>query len=147
MLLCSLKSSKKRLMTLESIGRLTLERRAMAWLMPMISSREKCFSTPAEISSPMHSISTAACSIELSERVGSGAFGFGCASTLGGVEVSFIATYPVLDHFGDPFGVVLGQHLQMLDLPLEAGVGRRQADLRQRVQFAEHIGAGQLDAG
>src|SRR5690554_7577788 len=68
MLLCSLKSSKKRLITSDTIGRLTLFTRAIAWLIATISSREKCRNTPAEVESPMLSIRIAACSTELSER-------------------------------------------------------------------------------
>src|SRR5690606_21431881 len=120
-----------------------LDRRAMAWLMPMISSREKCLSTPAEMSSPMLSMRIAACSMELMARTGTRAL----ASPLGWVEISFIAPYPVLDHFRDTLGIVLRQHLQMLDLHFQVGARRRQADFRERVELAEHADSAQLVAG
>src|SRR5690554_702101 len=120
MLLCSLKSSKKRLITSDTIGRLTLFTRAIAWLIATISSREKCRNTPAEVESPMLSIRIAACSTELSERGSSERFlmsflaDLACSSD--GVKVSFISSNPLFDDFRDALRIVLSQHLQMLHL-------------------------------
>src|SRR5690606_19318024 len=128
-------------MTSDTIGCLTLDRRAMAWLMLTISSREKCLSTPAEISSPMLSMRIAACSDELSERFCARmriSLAVEALRPSGWVEVSFIAPYPLLDDFRDSLGIVLGQHLQVLDLHFQARARRRQTDFRQRAQLTEH---------
>ena len=106
-------------MTSETIGCLTLDSRAMAWLMLTISSREKCLSTPAEISSPMLSMRIAACSEELSERFCTRrriSLAVEPPRPSGWVEVSLIASYPLFDDFRDALGIVLGQHLQVFDL-------------------------------
>src|SRR5690606_10752721 len=55
-----------------------------------------------------------------------------------------VAADPVLEHLGDPFGLVEGQHLQVFDLVLQARAGRRQADLGQRVEFGEDARQGGL---
>ena len=99
---------------------MTLDRRAIAWLMLMISSREKLRRMPAEISSPMLSMRMAAWSSELTERNCTGRALISLlepvADSAGWVEFSFIAAYPMLDDFRNALRVVLGKHLQMLDL-------------------------------
>src|SRR5690606_26259262 len=63
------------------------------------------------------------------------------ADSAGWVEVSFIAAYPVLDDFRNAFRVVLGEHLQMLDLQFETRPRRRQANFREWVELAEYLHA------
>ena len=88
--------------------------------MLMISSREKLRRMPAEISSPMLSMRMAAWSSELTERNCTGRALISLlepvADSAGWVEFSFIAAYPMLDDFRNALRVVLGKHLQMLDL-------------------------------
>src|SRR5690606_29340295 len=115
----------------------------MAWLMLMISSREKLRRMPAEMSSPMLSMRMAAWSSELTERSCTGRALISLlepvAGSAGWVEVSFIAAYPVLDDFRNAFRVVLGEHLQVLDLQFQARARRREANFRERVQLTEHM--------
>lgn len=105
-------------MTSPTIGCLTLLKRAIAWLIMTISSREKCRSTPAETLSPMLNIRIEACSRDVMLRFNE-LRAFNICMTSGWVDIGFIAAYPLLNHFRHTFGVVFCQHLQMLDLQLK----------------------------
>ena len=97
-----------------------------------------------EVESPMLKSRMAACSTGLSERIGTRAGTSLVAEALRSsacwIEGSFISTYPLFNDFGHTFRIILGQHLQMLDLHFQPRAGRGQANFGQRVKFTQDIG-------